>query len=113
MAKEKATEFGIADDFKMPDKRRRTLPSRLADGQTLLNASFGHRAAAETETLQAESLADNFRRTFYYALLDLLLNELQKRFSSTACKVMTQLSAFCPSIANVIKFASRYDVPRV
>ncbi len=85
IAKEKAAELGILDVFSPPDKRRRTLPSRLADGQTLLDATFSHRIGAETENIQAESQEDTFRRSFFYTLLDLLLNELQKRFSSEAC----------------------------
>ena len=118
MAKERAAKFGIFDDFRPPDKRRRTLPSRLADGQTVLDASFGRRIGAETENIQAESPEDTFRRSFYYTLLDLLLSELQKRFSSDACEVMVQLSALCPSkwneanVANIKKFAHRYDVPQ-
>ncbi|XP_063590423.1 zinc finger MYM-type protein 1-like [Penaeus indicus] len=118
MAKERAAEFGIVDDFSPPDKRRRTLPSRLVDGQTVLDASFSYRIGAETENIQAESQEDTFRRSFYYTLLDLLLNELQKRFSSEACEVMVQLSALCPSkwneanVTKIKKFASRYDIPQ-
>ena len=75
MAKEKAVEFGIIDDFTPPDKRCGSLPNRLTDGQTVIDVNLIH-----TETVTIEGSEEiSFRCSFYYTLLGLLLNELQKR----------------------------------
>ena len=73
-AKVKAAEFGIEDSFS------RTMPNWLADGQTLLDASFSHHIASSTQNSMLVSARSKFRTDFYYCLLDLLLNELDTRF---------------------------------
>ena len=114
-----AIDFGIEDSFKnLGSKRRRSLPHRLQDGQTLLDAAFSHHiidAAPESNTpVTAQS---KFRTEFYYPLLDLLLSELRRRFSTESCEVLVQLSAFNPThwnegnIENVRKLAKRYSIP--
>ena len=85
-AKVKAAEFCIEDSFRDPtNKRRRTLPNRLADGQTLFEASFSHHIASSTQNSMLVSARSKFRTDFYYCLLDLLLNELDRRFSTESC----------------------------
>ena len=98
-AKFHAAKCGISDSFSQASKRRRRLPERLEDGQTLLDATFSHRVATSTplEPSQLATAADIFRREFYYPFLDLMLNELGKRFSFESCEVMMQLSAFNPA----------------
>ena len=118
-AKFHAANCGISDSFSQANKRRRRLPERLGDGQTLLDATFSHSVATSTpfEPSQLATAADIFRREFYYPFLDLMLNELRKRFSFESCAVMMQLSAFNPSNwktdqqDKVREFARRYGIP--
>eukprot|EP00112_Aurelia_sp_Birch-Aquarium-sp1_P005450 Seg1619.5 transcript_id=Seg1619.5/GoldUCD/mRNA.D3Y31 product="hypothetical protein" protein_id=Seg1619.5/GoldUCD/D3Y31 len=118
-AKFHAAKCGISDSFSKGNKRRRRLPERLGDGQTLLDATFSHSVATSTalKPNQLATAADTFRREFYYPFLDLMLNELGKRFSFESCDVMMQLSAFNPANwktdqqDKVSKFARRYGIP--
>ena len=48
-AKSKAIEWGINYDFNSSNKRRRALPSRLSNSQTLLSASLSHIAASNDD----------------------------------------------------------------
>jgi hypothetical protein len=116
-AKLKGSDFGIEDLFKnLGSKHRRSLPHCLKNGQTLLDAAFSHHidVAPESNTSDAQS---KFRTEFYYPLLDLLLSELRRRFSTESCEVLVQLSAFNPThwneenIENVRKLAKRYSIP--
>ncbi len=93
-AKLHASKCNVNNTFKEASKRCRRLPERLRDGQTLLDATFSHSIATPSESSQSVTAADNFRRVFYYPFLDLMLNELGKRFSVESCEVMMQLSAF-------------------
>ena len=117
-AQDIASKCGIKDDFSVESaKRRRTLPSHLGDGQVLLEAAFSLRVASSNTGDASESPATEFRRSFYYSFLDLILSELEKRFSSKACEVMVQLSAFHPNkwdsgeSGKIEKLAKRYGVP--
>jgi hypothetical protein len=71
-------------------KRQRTLPSYFRDGSVLLDQ--------EGLVLQADpprcSMEHSLKRNFYFPLLDRLHNELEKRFSSRACEIL--------SLANVL-----------
>ena len=118
-AKFHAAKCGISDSFSQASKRRRRLPERLGDGQTLLDATFSHSVAASSpsEPSQLATAADIFRREFYYPFLGLMLNELGKRFSFESCEIMMQLSAFNPANwksdqqDKVREFARRYGIP--
>ena len=117
-AQDIASKCGIKDDFSVESaKRRRTLPSHLGDGQVLLEAAFSLRVASSNTGDASESPATEFRRSFYYSFLDLILSELEKRFSSKACEVMVQLSALHPNkwdsgeSGKIEKLAKRYGVP--
>eukprot|EP00794_Sanderia_malayensis_P015569 gene15569-17145_t len=116
-AKLHASKCNVNNTFNEASKRRRRLPERLGDGQTLLDATFSHSIATPSESSQSVTAVDNFRHVFYYPFLDLMLNELGKRFSVESCEVMMQLSAFNPLHWNagnqgkVGKFASRYGIP--
>ena len=114
-AKEKAVSCGIHEEFDAQRKRKRSVPTRLADGQTVIDAAFSH--SIPTQNQEENTVAiDVFRREFYFPFLDLLLSELQKRFSSEACEVMVQLSAFNPykwnndSRDKLTKYAQRYGI---
>ena len=116
-AKLHGSKCNVNNTFNEASKRRRRLPERLGDGQTLLDATFSHSIATPSESSQSVTAVDNFRHVFYYPFLDLMLNELGKRFSVESCEVMMQLSAFNPLHWNagnqgkVGKFTSRYDIP--
>lgn len=117
-AESKAVEFHVEDSFRDPsNKRRRTLPNRLADGQTLLDASFSHHVASSTQNSTTVSSESKFRTDFYYCLLDLLLTELKRRFSVESCEVLVQFSAFNPARwsddnrEKVRNLARRYTIP--
>ena len=114
-AKEKAVSCGIHEEFDAQRKRKRSVPTRLADGQTVVDAAFSH--SIPTQNQEENTVAiDVFRREFYFPFLDLLLSELQKRFSSEACEVMVQLCAFNPykwnndSRDKLTKYAQRYGI---
>eukprot|EP00795_Rhopilema_esculentum_P005384 gene5384-556_t len=107
----------VNNTFNEACERRRRLPERLGDGQTSLDATFSHSIATPSESSQSVTAVDNFRHVFYYPFLDLMLNELGRRFSVESCEVMMQLSAFNPLHWNagnqgkVGIFASRYGIP--
>ncbi|CAM1298254.1 Uncharacterised protein r2_g787 [Pycnogonum litorale] len=119
-AKSKAESCGIPAEFDDQRKRKRTLPQRFLDGQTLIHAPFGQSmsAASEDEEGSSASVTEVFRRGFYFPFLDVLLNELEKRFSTESCKVMAQLSAFTPlkwsddNQQKLQEYAERYGISK-
>ena len=92
-AKLKAAEFDIEDSFRdLGTKRRRCLRHRLTDGQTFLDATFSYHIATTAQSNASVTAQSKFRTEFYYPLLDLLLSEMQRRFSTESCEVLVQLS---------------------
>ena len=93
-AKLKAVEFDIEDSFRdLGTKRHRCLPHRLTDGQTFLHAVFSHHIATAAQSDTAVTAQSTFRAEFYYPLLDLLLREMRRRFSTQSCEVLVYLNS--------------------
>ena len=74
-------------------ERQRTLPSYFRDGSVLLDQDA---LILQTDPPRQESMAYLFKTNFYYSLLDRLQNELEKRFSSKACEILSFASVFHP-----------------
>jgi len=91
-AKETATTCGTATDF--TESRKRKLPKKLSDGQTVLEATFSY--AHSNNPLPSEDPKTTMRRIFYYPFIDLILAELDARFSVDSCTIMKNMSAFSP-----------------
>ena len=57
-----------------------------------------------------------FQSQFYFQFLDLLVSELQKRFSAKSCEIMVELSASRPSkwnrdnLRNLSNYSKRYGL---
>ena len=66
--------FSDSDPTALQNKRRRTLPAHLADGENVIDMTTlrCHRPEGESEE-------QRFRREFYFSFLDKILNELNKR----------------------------------
>ena len=75
-----------------PAKRRRYLPSRFRDGQTIMMGSN----SLPWSHPEGDSVADRLRQNFFYPFLDRLLAELKKRFSDQACELISDAAAFYP-----------------
>ena len=74
-------------------KRRRCLPTRFRDGQTIMTAS---NSLAWNYSDDSDSVAYRFRQNFFYPFLDKLLSELDKGFSDQACDLLSDAAAFYP-----------------
>ena len=78
---------------------------------------FSHRIARAAQSDAAITAQSTFRTEFYYPLLDLLLSEMRRRFSTQSCELLVQLSAFNPTpwdeknIEKVGKLTKRYSIP--
>lgn len=77
------------NDLNRP-KRRRTVPSNLIDGFFLDQDASVLREDHDRER-------DLFKREFFFSFLDWMLNELEKRFSSKACKILSLSNVFHPT----------------
>ena len=83
----------------------------------LLDAAFSHRIASLAQPKSSVTAQSKFCIEFYYPVLDLLLSELQRRFSIESCEVPVQLPALNPAqwnednLENVGKLAKRYSIP--
>ena len=92
-----------------PSKRRRTIPACFRDGSSFLHDD-GLVAAAQAQVASTSGQASStFKRDFYLPVLDRLVSELEKRFSSDACKLLSDASVLHPTKfdeTNVEKVAS-------
>jgi len=85
--------------------RVRRLPQRLQD--FIVIESVGERPVVDSKTA--------FRQHVYLPIVDNLLNELAKRFSSTQCAVMRGIAALCPDsdhfadYSQIQQFAEAYN----
>jgi hypothetical protein len=114
---EKCGIEGLDDSFSesnptaLQSKRRRTLPTRLADGQSLLDMP-----TIRCNRPDDESELECFRRELYFPFLDKILSELNKRFSEQACEMMNLAATFHPrklkeeNVADVQKIAKFYKL---
>ena len=113
--KAKVVSCGIHEDFDAQRKRKRSVPGRFADGHTVIDAAFSNSIATRNQEKNTAAI-DVFSREFYFPFLDVLLSELQKRFSEEACEVKVQFSAFNPykwkddSREKLTKYAQRYGI---
>ena len=77
-----------------PPKRRRCLPTRFRDGQTIMTGS--NSLPWNYSEDDGDSVAYRLRQNFFYPFLDKLLSELDKRFSDQACDLLSDAAAFYP-----------------
>ena len=75
-----------------PAKRRRCLPSRFRDGQTIIMGSN----SLPWSHPEGDSVADRLRQNFFHPFLDRLLAELKQRFSDQACELISDAAVFYP-----------------
>ena len=87
--------FSDSDPTALQNKRRRTLPAYLADGENVIDMP-----TLRCNRPEGESEKQRFRREFYFSFLDKILNELNKRFSEKACEMMTLAATFHPRNLN-------------
>ncbi|XP_040890423.1 zinc finger MYM-type protein 1-like isoform X2 [Toxotes jaculatrix] len=86
-------------------KRQKTLSSKLS--QHCVLTTLGQR--------ESERDKDGFRTNFFYPVIDLMLSELQRRFSSKNCEIMNSIPALNPQKDTFLKekdlfsFAQLYD----
>ena len=78
-------------------KRRKTIPAHFRDGSSFLHDE-GLFAASQATTDPCGNTS--FKREFFLPLLDRLLNEIEKRFSADACKILSLASVFHPTKLN-------------
>ena len=78
-------------------KCRKTTPAHFRDGSSFLHDE-GLLAAAQATIDPCGNTA--FKREFFLPLLDRLLNEIEKRFSAGACKILSLASVFHPTKLN-------------
>ena len=83
--------FSDSDPTVLQNKRRRTLPTHLADGQNIIDMP-----TLRCNRPQGETEVQHFRREFYFSFIDKILSELNKRFSEKACEMMTLAATFKP-----------------
>jgi len=90
----------------MRPTRKRRLPSHLRDSCVI--DTVGDRPDTHSKL--------GFKTNVYFQVLDRLLNELERRFASTNCDVLTGIQALIPSsqtfadITSVSPFAQAYGV---
>ena len=77
-----------------PPKRRRCLPTRFRDCQTIMTGS--NSLPWNYSEDNGDSVAYRWRQNFFYPFLDKLLPELDKRFSDQACDLLSDAAAFYP-----------------
>ncbi|KAF0027018.1 hypothetical protein F2P81_019759 [Scophthalmus maximus] len=70
-----------------PTSKRKTKQSRRLDGHTVMS-STGERSKQTMET---------FRTSIFYAVLDTMLSELNRRFAKPNCEIMLGIQALNPS----------------
>ena len=75
-------------------KRRRCLPTRFRDGQTIMRGS--NSLPWNYSEDDGDSVAYRSRQNFFYPFLDKLLSELDKRFSDQPCDLLSDAAAFYP-----------------
>ena len=85
--KDVANLHGIKVEIPRPFHRQH-LQQRLQDGVVL--ESTGVRAVVST------SLSDHYKRTLYFPVLDAILTQLERRFSSKNLMHMRAVQAFAP-----------------
>ena len=83
--------FSDSDPTVLQNKRRRILPTHLADGQNIIDIP-----TLRCNRPQGELEVQHFRREFYFSFIDKILSELNKRFSEKACEMMTLAATFHP-----------------
>ena len=83
--------FNDSNPTALQSKRRRTLPTHLADGQNILDMP-----TLRCNRPDGESELECFRRELYFPFLDRILRELNRRFSEKACEMMTLAATFHP-----------------
>jgi hypothetical protein len=86
----------VVEDFDDQDlnrpKHRRTVPSNLIDDFFLDQDA----TVVREGTPVVDRNRDLFKRQFFFPFLDRMLNELEKRFSSKACTVLSLSNVFHP-----------------
>eukprot|EP00795_Rhopilema_esculentum_P016053 gene16053-7398_t len=85
------TSFTDPKSAALQSKRRRTVPARVTDGQTILETS-----SVPCNRPDGESDLECFRRELYFPFLDKMLSELDKRFSDQACETMSHAAILHP-----------------
>ena len=85
----------FSDPTASQNKRRRTLPAYLADGENVIDMP-----TLRCNRPEGESEEQRFRREFYFSFLDKILNELNKRFLEKACEMKTLTATFHPRNLN-------------
>ena len=106
----------VVEDFDDQDlnrpKRRRTAPSNLIDDFFLDQDA----TVVREETPVVDRKRDLFKREFFFPFLDWLLNELDKRFSSKACNILSLSNVFHPrnlkeeNSGDTKKLANLYEI---
>ncbi|XP_019718752.1 zinc finger MYM-type protein 1 isoform X1 [Hippocampus comes] len=97
--------FGQCDPTPPAEKRPKTLSSKLS--QHCVLTTLGQR--------EPERDKDWFRTNFFYPVIDLMLSELERRFSSKNCEIMNSIPALNPQKDTFLKekdlfsFAELYD----
>ena len=100
-ARQYCTDKGfVVNDFVQVDqensnrpKRRRTIPSYFNDHAFVLDQDA--RVIVE-ETPGNESPRDLFKQDFFFPFLDWMQSELERRFSSKACEILSLANVFHP-----------------
>ena len=87
--------FSDSDPTTLQNKRHRTLPAYLADGENVIDMP-----TLRCNQPEGESEEQRFRCEFYFSSLDKILNELNKRFLEKACEMMTLAATFHPRNLN-------------
>uniref|UniRef100_A0A8D3DVJ6 HAT C-terminal dimerisation domain-containing protein n=1 Tax=Scophthalmus maximus TaxID=52904 RepID=A0A8D3DVJ6_SCOMX len=78
---------GLWREIVEPTSKRKTKQSRRLDGHTVMS-STGERSKQTMET---------FRTRIFYAVLDTMLSELNRRFAKPNCEIMLGIQALNPS----------------
>ena len=100
-------KFGIDVSPARPQRARR-IPQRL-DGDVRVDAAL---------VTPRETAIENYRTHVYYATIDVLLEEMNNRFSELNLSILTALDAFLPSSSHFLNmstlspFLSQYSIAK-
>ncbi|XP_035986697.1 zinc finger MYM-type protein 1-like isoform X1 [Fundulus heteroclitus] len=94
---------GQCDVTQPAAKRQKTLSSKLGENRTM--TAVGQRESERDE--------DEFRKTFFYPVIDLVLSEINRRFSRTNWDIMSSIQALNPKKDAFLNKATLYSAARL
>lgn len=103
-------DFGDNPGYTHAPKRQRTMPAYLNDGSFYLDQDA---SAIQNARNTDADCREAFKRDFFFSFLDWLLNELEKRFSSKACEILSLANVFHPRNLNDVGVESARKLAKI